>query len=347
MKPLGICINLLSEKRKKFGRDMSVIPFLEKNGIPYISLDCYAYDIIDKMNDVSGIFWWYSHYAFADKAEAQFILDIAEQKGLKVYPNHNTAWHFDDKIAEMYAFQSIGASIPKSWVFYRQDDCDKWIDEKAEFPLVAKLRNGSGSTNVKLLKTKEEAHAYCKRMFTTGIKSTPSLMYKTYSKVQSTRSFKTLVNRAKQIPNFLKSRRMAKGLGIEREYCYFQEFVPNEGYDIKVAVVGDKLGYFIRRVRKGDFRASGGGDFYYDRSIITPQIIESAFYAADGLKSQCMGFDYVIDSKTGNGLIVEMCHGFDREAVYDSGGYFDRNCEWHPEPLHCGEEIIKLMYGLE
>ncbi len=346
MKPLGICTNLLSKQRENFGRDMSIEPFLEKHHIPYVDFDCYAYDVIDKLDELSGLFWWYSHYVFADKAEAQFILDIAAQKGLKVYPDHNTAWHFDDKIAEMYAFQSVSAAIPNSWVFYRKEECDRWIDNEASFPLVAKLKNGSGSNNVKLLKTKQQAHAYCKKMFSTGYKSAPSLVYKTFSKVQSTKNWKMFVHRFKQIPNFLKARAMAKGLGIEREYCYFQEFIPNAGFDLKVAVVGDKLGFLVRSVRKGDFRASGGGDIYYDRSLITKDIIDEAFCVADALHTQCMGFDFVVDSRTGKGLIVEMCHGFDHEAIYDAGGYFDRAGQWHTQPLHCGEEIIKNMYGL-
>ena len=344
MKPLGICESILSQQRKNFGLDMDIRPFLDEQGIPYVEIDGYAYDIIKKMDELSGLYWWYSHYGFSDKAEAQHILDIAESKGLRVYPNHNTAWHFDDKIAEMYALQNVHAQIPQSWVFYRREDCDTWINEKAEFPIVAKLRNGSGSNNVKLLKTREQAHTYCKRMFSSGLKSAPSLAYKTFSKVQSTKDWKTFIHRFKQIPNFLKARAMAMSLGTEKEYCYFQEFVPNDGFDLKIVVVNNKLGFLARSVRKGDFRASGGGDIFYDKRLVTKSIIDEAFRVADELKTQCMGFDYVVDSRTGNGLIVEMCHGFDHEAIYDAGGYFDREGNWYDIPLHCGRETIKVMY---
>ncbi len=344
MKPLGICRNLLDRKRTGVGDEMEIRPILEKYGIPFEEIDCYASDIISRMDDYSGIFWWYSHYVTADKMEAQNILDIAEKKGLKVYPDHNTAWHFDDKIAEMYAFQSVGAPIPESFVFYREDECLKWLETEAGFPLVGKLRNGSGSTNVRILKDAAKARKFCHRMFTKGYDSAPSLLYKTYSKVQSTRDWKTLVERFRKIPNFLKARSSAKRISIEKDYCYFQEFVPNDGYDLKVAVVGDKLGYFARHVRKGDFRASGGGDFYYDKSLLTEQIIKDAFRVADELRTQCIGFDFVVDRRTGKGLIIEMCHGFDQHAVYDAGGYFDRDCIWHEVPLNVTEEIIKNMY---
>ena len=277
MKPLGICVNLLDRERTGVKDGMDFTEYLSQHNIPYEPIDCYSYDIIDKLKDYSGIFWWYSHYVVADKNEAQNILDIAANMGLKVYPNHQTAWHFDDKIAEMYAFQSVGAPIPNSWVFYQREECEKWLSSKAIYPIVAKLKNGSGSTNVKILHNQKQAIKYCKKMFTKGINSAPSLIYKTYSKVQSTRDIKTFISRFKKIPNFIRSRNKAKRLGRECDYCYFQEYIENDGFDIKVAVVGDKLSYFARNVRKGDFRASGSGDFYYDNSLITDQIIKWKF----------------------------------------------------------------------
>ena len=43
--------------------------------------------------------------------------------GLKVFPDFNTSWHFDDKIAETYLLQSISAPIPQSYIFYNYEDC--------------------------------------------------------------------------------------------------------------------------------------------------------------------------------------------------------------------------------
>ena len=348
IKPVAICKSQLSGHRKN---SESEVPgwedWLKEHNIPFEYVDCYRYDIISKLDKYSGLIWWYENYAIADLLEAQNILDIAEKKGLAVYPNHNTAWHFDDKIAEMYAFQSVGAPIPKSWVFYDKEKCLSWANTKAKYPIVAKLRCGSGSNNVKLLKTASEAEAYIKRMFGKGFNPAPSLAYKTFSKVQSTRDWKTFVNRAKRIPDFLWTRRFAKQLPVEKGYCYFQEFIPNEGYDIKIAVVGDKLSYFLRNIRKGDFRASGSGDFYYNNTMIKEQIIKTAFETKDALKMQCIGFDYVVDNRTGEGKIIEMCHGFDRDAVFAAKGWFDRNCQWHDESMNVDYEILNNMFGGE
>lgn len=43
-------------------------------------------------------------------------------------------------------------------------------------------------------------------------------------------------------------------LPIQREYCYFQEFIPNDGFDYRVEACGDKCIAMVRYCRKGDFR---------------------------------------------------------------------------------------------
>ncbi|GHT33432.1 hypothetical protein AGMMS49574_19080 [Bacteroidia bacterium] len=111
---------------------------------------------------------------------------------------------------------------------------------------------------------------------------------------------------------------------------------------MKVVVVNDiKLGFIARHIRKNDFRASGGEDIYFDKSLVTKNIIDSAFYVSDQLGFQCMGYDYVVDSKTGKGQIVEMSYGFSHTALLQANGYFDRNGKWYDEPLNAPEEILE------
>ena len=200
---------------------------------------------------------------------------------------------------------------------------------------------------VKLLKNYSEAKKYAKRMFGEGVSPAQSIVYKTFSKVQSTRDWKTFVNRFKKIPDFLWSRRFGKGLPNEKGYCYFQQYIPNNNYDIKVAVANGKCSFLTRHTRKADFRASGSGDIFYDKNLITDDIIQSAFDAADKLGVQCVGFDYVTNRKTNKGCIIEMCHGFDADAIYECGGYWDRGLKWHDEPLNVKYEIMEQMFGAQ
>ena len=345
MKPIAICKN---EKVFNHSGDWNkeFIALCNQKGIPYEIVDCYRYDIISKLYNYSGLIWPIGNWVLPDILEGRNILRIAEQKGLKVFPNQNTVWHFDDKIAEMYALQSVNAPIPKSWVFYVLDDCLEFL-ETAQYPLIAKLRCGSGASNVKMLKTKSGAIKYAKRMFEKGFDPSPSLLYKAYSKAQSSRDWKTIVSRVKRIPEFLNTRRHGKQLPREKGYCYFQEFIPNDGFDLKIAVVGDKLSFLVRDVRKGDFRASGGGSLYYDNKLVSNNIIQSAFKTSEALGLQCMGFDYVVDKNSGEGKIIEMCYGFDWTAIRDANGYWDKNGIWYDEQLLVLEEVLENIMNHE
>lgn len=348
MKPVAICTSTVHKKRNEVSNIPSFQNWLTENNIPFEDFDCYAYDAIEKLDNYCALIWWYSNFQNADLMEAQHILDIAKSKGLAVFPDHATGWHFDDKIAEAYAFCAVGAPTPKNWMFYDLETCLNWLQNKAEYPIVAKLRRGSGSNNVKLIKDVVRGMKYAKRMFSKGYCPAQSLIYKTYSKIQSTHDRKTLISRAKKIPMFLMTRKYGKGMPNEKGYCYFQEYTPNDCFDLKVVVVGDKLSFLNRKTRKGDFRASGGGDIAYDRNLITNQIIDSAFRTADALHMQQVGFDYVIDNRTGEGKIIEMCFGFDSEAIYNCGAWCDREHKWHEEPLNVKIEILtKLISEVE
>ncbi len=76
---------------------------------------------------------------------------------------------------------------------------------------------------------------------------------------------------------------------------------------------------------------------------MTKAIVDSAFRTAERLKLQCVGFDYVVDNRTGLGKIVEMSYGFYSDALIKVGGYYDRNYQWHEEPIIVENEIIDYL----
>ena len=57
----------------------------------------------------------------------------------------------------------------------------------------------------------------------------------------------------------------ARMAGREIGYVYFQDFIPQNNFDIRVCVVGDKAFAIKRMVRENDFRASGSGFIYYEK----------------------------------------------------------------------------------
>ena len=320
------------------------IDYCEKNNIPYEIVDCFQSDIINKLKDFDCILWHFSNYSYSDMLFARSILYSAKQMGLKVFPDFNDSWHFDDKIAETYILQSINAPIPQSYIFHLYDDVKIWAEKYNNFPIVAKLKSGSGAHNVKLIKSKSELLSYAKRMFGKGYNPSPSIFYKAKSNYSSSKGNKNLMmSRIKRIPEFYRTWKNARQFPNEKGYVFLQEFIKNDGYDLKIAIVRDKLVYFARHIRKNDFRASGGGDIYYNNSLITKDIVDSAFKISDRLGFQCIGFDYVFDNSENIGKIVEMSYGFANNLIVQSNGYFDRKGIWHNEPLNAPEEILKNM----
>lgn len=339
---IAICKNEKIFRHSEMWTD-TWITFCEKEGLDFQVVDCYRYDVIQQLRKFDLLLWHPSNYVLADMMEARSILYTAERMGLLVFPDYNTSWHFDDKIAQSYLLQSAGAPVPESWMFYILGECREWLELQAEYPLIAKLKSGSGSTNVKMLESKADAVKYAKRMFRRGFNPAPSVLFKAKSKIQSSHDWKTAIARMKRIPEFLHSLSHAKQLPKEHGYCFFQEFIPNDGYDLKVVVIGDKICGFSRKNRKGDFRASGGGDIVYDNDLVTEQVRNSALETSRKLGFQCMGFDYVVDNRTSQGYIVEMCFGFSNKALMQTGGYWDLEGRWFDEPLSAPEEILKNM----
>jgi len=337
----------IHQNKKKFDHSTSWsyvwINYCKENNIPYEIVDCYHTNIINQLKDFDCLLWHFSNYSYSDMLFARSILYSAKQMGLKIFPDYNDAWHFDDKVAEMYALQAINAPIPKSFVFYDLLSFDNWLKTKPILPIVGKLRTGSGSHNVKLLKTEYQLRQYAKRMLSKGYDPAPSLIYKTSSNIRSSHDWETFKKKFKRIPEFFRVLAGAKKFSNERGYVYLQEFIPNKGYDMKVVVVGNKLSGFVRPVRSHDFRASGCGEAFFDKQYFTKSIIKSAFEIADSLDTQCIGFDYVVNKETGEGLIVEISYGFSNLYVMSSKAYFDIDCNWHDEPLNAPEEILKNM----
>ena len=130
----------------------------------------------------------------------------------------------------------------------------------------------------------------------------------------------------------------------EKGYVYFQEFIPDNKFDIRVVVIGDKAFALKRMTRKNDFRASGSGNIVYDKNQIDERCIKTSFEVNEKIKSQSIAFDYVFD-KNNNPLIVEISYGYSAPAYDICEGYWTRDLQWH-EGTHfdfCGWMVENLI----
>lgn len=296
--------------------------------IPYKLVDFYSNDIIDQLSDCYAVMWHVDHMSFKDSLFAKQLIHSIELSGKKVFPDIRTIWHFDDKLGQKYLLEAIGAPLVKSYIFYSRTEAIKWV-KMASFPKVFKLRGGSGSLNVNLVKSKGDAIKLINKCFRTG-----------FSAYNATFVFKErlrlyLMGKAK-IESVLKwflaiffGSWVTKLYNREIGYAYFQDFIPNNTFDIRIVVVGDRAFGLKRLVRKDDFRASGSGFIIYAKEQIPVEAVKIAFETNSKLKAQSMAYDFVFD-ESNNPYIVEVSFGYNVAAYDKCEGYWDSELNWIP-----------------
>lgn len=300
--------------------------YCARNHIPYKIVNCYQSDIIHQLEDCDALMWHFHHANPKDILFAKELLYSIQASGKKVFPNFNTVWHFDDKLGQKYLLESIGAPLVPSWVFYKKQEALKWIEE-IEFPIVFKLRGGAGSQNVRLIHSFREGKRLICKAFSRGFLSYYALgsLRERWRKYQLGKSnFRELIE---GIVRFLMPPTYAFIKGRERGYIYFQKYIPNCDYDIRIVVIKDKAYAIKRMVRKGDFRASGSGEIRYDRSLFNEETIKLSFQLAEKLNSQCLAIDYIYAN--GRPLLTEISYGTTHKYYDPCPGYYDNNYNWH------------------
>lgn len=320
------------------------IAYCKAHSIAYKLVDCYGSDIINQLADCDALMWHFNHKGAKESKFAKQLLYAVESSGKKIFPDFRTVWHFDDKVGQKYLLEAYKAPLAPSVVFYDKKEAFNWAEE-TEFPKVFKLRNGAGSANVKLVKSKKQAKRLIKKAFGRGFKQ-----YEGWSNLQE-RIRKYRIGKAKAwdvikgIIRLLYTTEYARLNGNEMGYVYFQDFVPENEYDIRVVVVGDKAYAIKRLVRENDFRASGSGYILYEKENFDEETIRMAFDISNRLKIQCMAYDFIYQD--GKPLIVEISYGFSKEGYDPCTGYWDQAMKWYEGQFDpYGWMVEDLMMGI-
>jgi glutathione synthase/RimK-type ligase-like ATP-grasp enzyme len=300
--------------------------YCDENKIAYKIVNCYEDNLSDQLQGCLAILWHYTQSNPKDIVAAKKILSAAEHSGLIVFPKFYSNWHFDDKVAQKYLFEFLNIDSVRSYVFYSKNEAMIWANSTI-YPKVFKLKGGAGSSNVILVKNADHAKGLIRKSFGSGHSPFNSIEYfkDNYKKWQQRKV--PLIMVLKSIYRLFTKPEFVKVMGKEYGYAYFQDFIPNNTFDIKTIVIGDKVFAIKRNVRKGDFRASGSGSIEYDKSIFSNEILNRSFKFAEKLKMDCVAFDFVFLS--GTPKIVEISYGFLPNAYIKCEGYWDKNLNWH------------------
>ncbi len=304
------------------------IEYCQQNSIPYKIVDPYAPDIFEQVSDCSAFMWHINHGDYRDMQFGKALFIALNAKGIKTYPDVNSVWHFDDKIAETYILKGVGADVVPTWIFYTPKDALDWL-KTAEFPLVFKLKGGAGASNVWLVKTFKEAKKVVKKAFASGFAHS-NLWSPLWDNIKKFIKGKTsFYNVAKFIGLLLLPRRYNVHLHQrEKGYVLFQKFIKGCDCDYRVVVNGNNAYAMKRMVRKNDFRASGSGNIIYEKEAIPEFLVKLAFETSAKLKAKAIAYDFVLD-ENGNANIVEISYSNGKPEGDCHVGYWTGDMQFH------------------
>jgi hypothetical protein len=318
------------------------IIFCQENNIPYKSVNCYSSDIIRQIKDCDGLMWHWSHYDYRDQNFARQLIFSIEKMGIKVFPNFDTCWHYDDKVGQKYLLEAINAPLVLSYTFYDKDEAIKWIDN-TQFPKVFKLRGGAGSSNVKLIKNSKAAKRIVRKAFGKGFP-----LFDKYSGfkqrlwvLRRDKNIKAIIHVIKGLIRLVNPLERISLLPCQKGYVYFQDFIPNNDFDDRVVIIGNKAIAIRRYNRDGDFRASGSGLIKHNSDLFDSKTIKIAFEVTDQIGAKSLAFDFVYD-EIGDPIIIEISYAYAMGAAYDDClGYWDKDLNWHEDDVNPQRYIIE------
>lgn len=303
------------------------IKFCHENNIEYKIVNSSDSRIIQDVEDCDIFLWHFLHATEIDVLLGKRLITALELSGKIVFPNIKTSWFFDDKIAQKYLLEATDSPIINTYVFYNEPDAIEWAN-KTHYPKVFKLARGAGSLNVQLIRNRSQAKRKITKAFKGGFSQFNKIEYfkSQYKKGLTNGSF--IKEFLKAIYYFLFSTSFSRNFHKEKNYIYFQDYIPNNDYDTRVIVIGERA-YAIKRMnRKNDFRASGSGSIIYDHNQIDLKCIKVAFEVNNKLKTQCVAYDFVFDSNK-RPLIIEISYGFSVDPYDKCPGYWDKDLNWH------------------
>ena len=273
--------------------------FLDNNSFPYEIYHIHNQDWREKARDFDVIMGIPSNasYDLEEVRGKYFLLETYLEK--TCYPSMEHAFLFEDKKLEAFLSNLYGIPYVNTYVSSDKQDALHLI-ENFTYPVVSKVVPCSGSVGVELVRTKGHARRIVEQAFSNN------------------------------------GRKIHIVYARQKNFVYFQDYIPNDGYDIRVVVVGNRVFGFYRLVPKGDFRASG---FHFEEWGDLPEkAMKIARYAYKVIKSPQLVVD-MIPGLDGNFYINEFSPTVQMSTLHQlrvngiAGAYvFDNDDSFYFEP---------------
>jgi len=299
---------------------------LSFNNIEFISLSIKQDDFWVKLKEID-IFMYKWQNNDNQHLLSNILRPVLESLDIKVFPNSATSWHFDDKLKQYFLMVNHGIETVPTNIYFHKEKALDFINS-TDFPIVAKLKKGASSSNVMLLRNKNQALKYVKKAFSSyGFSPNYFGSYKHLYKTLDSNLNKLAIFKLKELKRFIKNE---DGAYWERHknYILFQKFLSGNEYDTRVTTVGNRVHAFRRFVRKNDFRASGASEWDINPDKIDKRMLSIALGFSKKMNFQTMAYDFIYDENN-DPKIVEISCLFGQPGFPDfMNGYWDENLVW-------------------
>lgn len=247
-------------------------------------VDVRREDILEQVRNCQGFMWRWAHFGGMCRVARRLLPVLEKEMGLVVYPDQNTCWHYDDKIAQAYLLQAAGIPVPKTWIWFDADAARPWATG-TRYPLVLKLSTGAGSSNVRMIHNAKEAIRWIDRLFCFRLTSLDERQFQPWrSRALAGAVARTLLHGSG-------AALADDGYDPQSGYAFFQEFLPDNAFDTRVTVIGKRAFAYRRFNRPGDFRASGSGQIDWDAKAVDLRAVRLAFQVCSLMRMQSCAID--------------------------------------------------------
>jgi len=240
--------------------------FLKSNNYNYCFYNIHLSNWIEEADKFDIIIWHtYSSPDIQEEAETKiYFLEKFLKK--KCFPSFDEIWSYENKVRASYLYKFFNLPAIPTFVSQNKLDAMDYIN-KTTFPIISKITTGSSSNDVIKLKNKKQALKYVDSCFS-------EIGRKTYWP-------------------YLR----------QKNYVYFQKFIEDATYDLRIIVIGNKVFGYYRYAKRGDFRASGAG--IVDKKSLPEQAMLLAINAKKMLNSSTLAVDMLYSEKEQKFFIIE------------------------------------------
>lgn len=239
--------------------------FCINNGIRYGFYDIYRSDWIEQAAQYDIIVWQTdSNPAEQHIAESKiYVLEHVLKK--ECFPSFHEVWQYEDKCRENYLYSALDIPSIPTVVTNSLDEALHCIDT-TDYPFIYKDYIGTGSREVVKIDSRSRARKLVYRIF-------------------------------------MKGKKGLWGHFFVKNIFYMQKFMADATFDLRVMMSGDKAFGYYRYPKKGDFKASGAGN--YEKKEIPEDVLRLAYDIKRKLGVRQVGVDFLYSPAEGKYYVIE------------------------------------------